>query len=148
VAAAQIRPMNEADLDAVQEMELRCFADPWSRRMLEAEVARLPARQLLAEQNGAIAGYVFLQHVLDEGEITNIAVSPDFRRQGIGGELMRAAIAQAKEWELRCLLLEVRESNRPAIALYERFGFLADGKRPGYYRHPKEDAVLMRLELR
>ena len=148
MAVLQIRPMDAADLDGVREIELRSFTDPWSRWMLAAELGRSRTCQLIAAQDEKIAGYIFLQHVLGEGEITNIAVSPDFRRQGIGAKLLRAAVAQAQAWELDCLFLEVRESNLPAIALYGRFGFTVNGRRPGYYQNPREDALLMHLKLR
>ena len=85
--------------------------------------------------------------VLDEGYITNIAVHPDFRRQGAATELTEAVIEKAKELKLSFLSLEVRASNEAAISLYEKFGFLNVGRRKNFYSEPTEDAVIMTLNF-
>ena len=97
---------------------------------------------------GRVLGYVGLMYVLDEGYISNVAVHPEARRQGIGDALIDALAAKAAELELAFLTLEVRESNAPAIALYAKHGFHPVGKRKNYYDAPKEDAVLMTCYLK
>ena len=103
---------------------------------------------LVAEQDGAAAGYVGCQTVLDEGYITNVAVSPDCRRQGIGRALVAALKARAAQAGLAFVTLEARASNAPAIALYEGAGFRRVGVRRNFYTAPTEDAVLMTLYLK
>ena len=85
--------------------------------------------------------------MLDEGYITNVAVSPDFRRQGIARALIEALLAKARENGLAFVTLEVRESNAPAIALYTGAGFEPVGKRKNFYSNPTENAVLMTISL-
>ena len=101
----------------------------------------------MAEQDGRTAGYVGCQTVLDEGYITNVAVSPDFRRQGIARALIAELTAKAGENKLAFVTLEVRESNAPAIALYTGAGFTPVGKRKNFYSNPTENAVLMTISL-
>lgn len=101
----------------------------------------------MAEQDGRTAGYVGCQTVLDEGYITNVAVSPDFRRQGIARALIAELTAKAGENKLAFVTLEVRESNAPAIALYTGAGFVPVGKRKNFYSNPAENAVLMTISL-
>ena len=99
------------------------------------------------EENGSLIGYAGMLTVLDTADITNVAVLPAFRCQGLARELMTALIAAAKAQGVTRLQLEVRESNTAARALYESLGFTVDGKRKRYYRRPDEDAVLMSLSL-
>ena len=101
----------------------------------------------MAEQDGRTAGYVGCQTVLDEGYITNVAVSPDFRRQGIARALIAELTAKAGGNKLAFVTLEVRESNAPAIALYTGAGFAPVGKRKDFYSNPTENAVLMTISL-
>ena len=96
---------------------------------------------------GAVAGYAGLQVVLDEGYILNVAVRPDCRRQGVAGQLLQVFLDFAKGNQLAFLTLEVRASNYAAIALYGSWGFRGVGRRKNYYEHPKEDAVIMTLDL-
>ena len=140
----QIVPMNGDHLDEVAELERVCFPDPWSRNMLKEELENDLAAFLVAlDGQGAVAGYAGLQVVLDEGYILNVAVRPDCRRQGVAGQLLDFA----KGNQLAFLTLEVRASNYPAIALYGSRGFRGVGRRKNYYEHPKEDAVIMTLDL-
>ena len=144
----QIVPMNGDHLDEVAELERVCFPDPWSRNMLKEELENDLAAFLVAlDGQGAVAGYVGLQVVLDEGYILNVAVRPDCRRQGVAGQLLQVFLDFAKGNQLAFLTLEVRASNYPAIALYGSRGFRGVGRRKNYYEHPKEDAVIMTLDL-
>ena len=139
-------PMEERHLDTLAEIEKACFHAPWSADMLRAELGK--GIFLVAEQDGAVAGYVGCQTVLDEGYITNVAVSPDCRRQGIGRALIAELTERAKRAGLAFVTLEARESNAPAITLYEGAGFRRVGVRKNFYTAPAEDAVLMTLFLK
>lgn len=144
----QIVPMNGDHLDEVAELERVCFPDPWSRNMLKEELENDLAAFLVAlDGQGAVAGYAGLQVVLDEGYILNVAVRPDCRRQGVAGRLLQVFLDFARGNRLSFLTLEVRASNYAAIALYGSRGFRGVGRRKNYYEHPKEDAVLMTLNL-
>ncbi len=144
----QIVPMNGDHLDEVAELERVCFPDPWSRNMLKEELENDLAAFLVAlDGQGTVAGYAGLQVVLDEGYILNVAVRPDCRRQGVAGQLLQVFLDFARGNQLSFLTLEVRASNYAAIALYGSRGFRGVGRRKNYYEHPKEDAVIMTLNL-
>ena len=130
--------MQERHLAALAEIERACFHAPWSENMLREELGK--GIFLVAEHVGC-------QTVLDEGYITNVAVSPDFRRQGIARALIAELTAKAGENKLAFVTLEVRESNAPAIALYTGAGFAPVGKRKNFYSNPTENAVLMTISL-
>ena len=137
-----IRPMNAGHLDGVAALERSCFAVPWSRAALAEELDNPAAAFLVAEEDGAILGYLGLHRALDEAFIANLAVAPAARRRGVA----RALLAFAEERERARggyrLTLEVRASNAAAIALYEGAGYVCDGVRPGFYRLPDEDAKI------
>ncbi|MBO5270940.1 MAG: ribosomal protein S18-alanine N-acetyltransferase [Clostridia bacterium] len=141
-----VRRLSCEDLHAVAEVERASFADPWSEKMLELLTAE-PNFGFCAELRGEIVGYGGMQVVLDEGQITDIAVMPEYRRRGIAAEILSALLSAAKEAGLTVIFLEVRVSNLPALALYERFGFEKIGTRRNFYAHPREDAYNMRLFL-
>lgn len=145
----RIIPMTEAHLEQVEELENLCFPeDPWSRRVFEDSLANENTAALIAQApDGRVLGYLFFTAVLDEGGVDNLAVSPAARRRGIGRALMEAFHRHARENGLSFLLLEVRPSNKSALSLYESFGYQEAGRRKNYYERPKEDAILMRLEL-
>ena len=139
-----IRRAEVRDTDAIHEIEQACFPDPWSRESIRAELADNPdAYYLAAEIDGLVAGYAGLWRILDEGHITNVAVRPECRRQGIGARIIGTLLAQTRQLGIRHHTLEVRESNLPALALYEGFGFTSAGIRPGYYSSGHENAVIM-----
>ena len=138
--------MEERHLAALAEIEKACFRAPWSADMLHEELGK--GLFLVAEQDGAAVGYVGCQTVLDEGYITNVAVSPDARRQGIARALIAKLTDEARAAGLAFVTLEVRASNAPAIALYEGAGFGRVGVRKNFYTAPTEDAVLMTLFLK
>ena len=140
-----ITEMQEKHLPALAELEKQCFHAPWSEKMLREELGG--GIFLVAEQDGEVQGYVGCQTVLDEGYITNVAVSSDFRRRGAARRLIAELIARAKEKGLAFVTLEVRESNAPAIALYTGAGFASVGKRKNFYSNPTENAVLMTISL-
>ena len=98
---------------------------------------------LIAAAGETVLGYANFLHVLDEGDIGNVAVAPEFRRQGVADALLEALCARAAALDLAFLTLEVRASNAPAIALYRKHGFQTVGQRRNYYQKPDEDALLM-----
>ena len=140
-----ITEMQEKHLPALAELEKQCFHAPWSEKMLREELGG--GIFLVAEQDGEVQGYVGCQTVLDEGYITNVAVSPDFRRRGAARRLIAELIARAKEKGLAFVTLEVRESNAPAIALYSGAGFVPVGTRKNFYSNPAENALLMTINF-
>lgn len=131
----------------VAEMERQCFSDPWSEKSVASELDNPLSLWLIAEVDGVVAGYVGSQTVLDSADMMNLAVSPSFRRQGIGERLVNCLTEELKEKGVKTLLLEVRISNEPARELYQKLGFEIVGKRPRYYEKPREDALILRKEL-
>ena len=141
-----ILPMQQRHVPQVAELEKICFADPWSERSVASELENSLSCWLVAMDGETLAGYVGSQTVLGETDMMNVAVRPDYRRQGIGENLILALIANLKARESHCLTLEVRDSNASARALYEKLGFSEIGRRRNYYRNPKEDALILRKE--
>ena len=140
--------MSADHLDEVAELERICFSVPWSRNMLAEELENLLSAFLVAlDEKNRVVGYAGLQVIVDEGYITNVAVRPECRRQGIAGKLLQVFLDFAKGNRLAFLTLEVRASNYDAIALYGSRGFRSVGRRKNYYEHPKEDAIIMTLEF-
>jgi len=142
-----LRAAREADLDNVLAIEQASFADPWSRSAFIELLDDPRVAFLIADAGDAVRGYVVAWHVLDEGEIGNLAVHADARRQGVGARLLDGAIAAVRKARVDALYLEVRDSNAAARALYASRGFAEVGRRREYYRRPKEDALVLRLEL-
>ena len=142
----KIVPMNEGHVAQVAELEKICFSDPWSENSVRSELSNPLSVWLVAEENGVVRGYVGSQTVLDETDMMNIAVRPDCRRKGIAAALISELVGQLKECGSHILRLEVRESNAPAIALYESLGFAQLGLRKNYYRNPKENALILGKE--
>lgn len=143
-----IIPMTDSHLPAVAALEKVCFpAEAWSENLFRAALDDPNTAILLAEgEGGAVLGYAVLSVILDEGNLDNIAVAPEYRRRGVAGALLSALTGFGRE-HLAVLMLEVRASNTPALALYEKHGFRAVGRRKNYYSVPKEDAILMNLEF-
>ena len=138
--------MNESHVAAVAEMEKLCFSDPWSINSITSELHNDLSLWLVAMDGDILVGYVGSQSVLGWSDMMNLAVLPEYRRQGIGEALVAELTERLKEKKNTCLTLEVRVSNTPAIALYEKMGFVQVGRRPNYYHNPKEDALILRKE--
>jgi len=139
-----ITDAREEMLPQLTEIEAKCFSVPWTEAMLRAQMD--PQRHVFlaaASPEGTVAGYVGLMYVLDEGYISNVAVAPAYRRQGIARALIKALMHRAEEKALAFLTLEVRAGNDAAIALYDSCGFVPVGRRKNYYEKPTEDAILM-----
>ena len=138
--------MNESHIMAIAELEKRCFSDPWSVNSVASELNNPLSLWLVAMDGDVLAGYVGSQSVLGWADMMNLAVAPEYRRQGIGETLVTELEAQLKNEKVTCLTLEVRVSNESAIGLYEKLGFVQVGRRPNYYHNPKEDALILRKE--
>ncbi len=139
-------PMTNAHVAQIAQLEKLCFSDPWSENSIAAELDNNLSLWLVAVDGETVAGYVGSQSVMGWADMMNIAVHPDYRRQGVACELVEQLVAALQENDVTCLTLEVRASNTPAKALYEKLGFQQVGKRPNYYRNPKEDALILRKE--
>ncbi len=136
-------------LEALESLEQACFSLPWTRDQLMSQLPDDSHEFLTAEdEHGTILGYVGMMTVLDEGYISNVAVAPNCRRQGIGDLLIRTLLQRAALRELSFVTLEVREHNEPAIALYRKHGFREVGLRKNYYEAPVENALLMTYYLK
>jgi ribosomal-protein-alanine N-acetyltransferase len=139
--------MTEKYVAQVAQLENICFGSAaWSERSIASELENKLALWLIAVDGETVAGYVGSQTVIDETDMMNVAVHPDYRRQGIAEKLVQELVDELKKRESRCLTLEVRASNVPAISLYEKLGFGQIGLRKNYYRNPKEDALILRKE--
>ncbi len=139
----QVVPMAAEHISALAELEKQCFVDPWSEKALAEELTNPNAVFRVALKDGEVAGYVGMIHVLDEGDICNVAVFDSFRRQGIATALIQHLVDYAVEKQLAFITLEVRESNSGARKFYETMGFENIGLRKNFYDNPKEHAVLM-----
>ena len=142
----EIVKMDTSHVCAIAEIEKMCFSDPWSENSISGELTSRLSHWLVAVENGQLLGYIGSQSVLGETDMMNVAVHPNHRRKGIAEALILALIHDLRTMDNRALTLEVRASNVPAIALYQKLGFDTVGRRPNYYRHPKEDALIMRKE--
>ena len=144
----EIMKMNADHVASVAAIEKECFGRAaWSEKSVSGELTNALALWLVAVEDGIVAGYVGSQTVCNETDMMNVAVTADFRRRGIGEQLVTALVAELKAIESHCLTLEVRASNTPAQAMYEKLGFVEIGRRPRYYQNPKEDALILRKEF-
>lgn len=148
-----IEPMRVRDVAGVLDVEKRSFTAPWSGAAFLSELLNnerahyLVARQPLGGRKSRVAGYIGVWVIEDEGHITNVAVHPECRRQGLGRQLMLAVEDLCLRFGVKSMTLEVRVSNVGAQALYSELGFVASGVRPGYYRDNNEDALIMWKDL-
>ena len=138
--------MKAVHVPQVAALEKLCFADPWSENSVSSELNNDLALWLVAMNDDTVVGYIGSQTVAGETDVMNIAVHPDWRRRGIAQSLIECLVVELKNRGSEALMLEVRASNAPAIALYEKLEFRQVGRRPNYYRNPKEDALILRKE--
>ena len=142
----EILEMNQSHVRSVAALEKVCFHDPWSEKSVGDELQNPLSLWLTAMEGDRLWGYVGSQTVMGETDMMNVAVDPEFRRQGVAEALIRKLVEALKERDSHCLTLEVRASNEPAICLYHKLGFVQVGRRPNYYRSPREDALILRKE--
>ena len=138
--------MNETHVSQVAQLERLCFSMPWSENSIRYELTNPLALWLVAVDGDVVAGYVGSQSVMGEADMMNLAVFPDYRRQGIGEMLVKRLVEELTANAVSSLTLEVRASNTGAIELYNKLGFAQVGRRPNYYKNPKEDALILRKE--
>lgn len=130
-------------IEQLEQIEQACFSMPWTKEQLESQLPDSCHVFIAAESGEAVLGYVGMMYIIDEGYISNVAVAPEYRRQGIADALIDELMGRAAALNLAFVTLEARQSNSPAIALYKKHGFVPVGVRKNYYELPKEDAVLM-----
>ncbi len=147
-APAALRPMREADLDALMEIELRAYPFPWTRGIFhDCLQAGYPG--WVMEHSGRVIGYGVVSLAADEAHILNVCIDPRQQSQGHGRMLLRALVKLACDRGAHRIFLEVRPSNTAAVTLYHSEGFNEIGRRPRYYpaHNGREDALVMAMEL-
>ena len=146
---ALLRPATESDLSDVVRIERSCFADPWSEESFRRLLVGHPAifQVLVLPPENRVAGYVIAFAIGGDGELLNVAVEPPRRGKGLAGQMVDAVLIEMARLGVRAAFLEVRESNRAALGLYQSRGFKEIGRRKNYYRRPVEDALVMRRIL-
>lgn len=137
--------MTSSDIDAVAEMEREIFTAPWKKDDFADLLDKNDRGCVVAEEEGEIIGCVVYRNIVGDVDITNVQVKDAHRGRGTGAALMKAAMDEARKSGGIRFTLEVRGSNKAAIALYKSLGFKAEGIRRGFYEHPREDAVIMWL---
>jgi ribosomal-protein-alanine N-acetyltransferase len=139
----EIRPLQLRDLNAIEEIEKRSYPTPWSRSMFASELAKPSSLCMGAFDGDRLTGYLIISRYVDAWHVMNVAVDPDYRRQGIASMLLARLFERTADDERRGYTLEVRVSNAGAIRLYEQLGFEPRGIRRGYYTDNREDALIM-----
>lgn len=142
-----IRKMTGRDLDEIMLIELASFTLPWSRQSYENELSNRYATYMVADHEGVVAAYGGMWVVADEAHITNVAVAPRYRRQGMGTKVLQALLNTAGQKRVSRIFLEVRVSNDAAFKLYSGQGFAPTGVRKQYYSDNDEDAIVMMRQL-
>ncbi len=141
----EFSPLQRHHIEGVLEVERLSNPAPWSRASFESELQNPQAHYWVVTYGGEVVGFAGYWDVVDEAHITNLAVHPQHRRRGIAKRLMAILLEDARARGMRCATLEVRRNNHPAIALYEKFGFVASAIRKNYYVQDQQDAIVMWL---
>lgn len=139
----KIETMNSSHVEGIFEVSKLSLAETWNMESIEKELSNKLAKYFVALDGDKVIGFIGMWIVLDEGDITNIAVHPDYRKQGIGDLLMNSLVSLCKESKINSLTLEVREGNIPAQNLYKKHEFKEEGLRKNFYDNPKENAIIM-----
>ena len=133
----------EKDIAGIVELEDKTFSDPWHVNSVREVIGKEHITTVSACMDDKVVGYIICYHIVNEGEIARVAVSEEFRRQGIAAAMLEFLFEEGKCCGLTEFSLEVRESNEKAIALYNKFGFAEEGRRKAYYNNPVEDGLVM-----
>ena len=142
-----LRPWNYEDILAVSALEKRCFGDPWHYKMFADSFLTGIFHGIVAEEEGALVGYAFYTCLYEDADVDKVAVSPEYRRRGVGRMLLAALLSDAKALGATRAMLEVRASNEPAIALYAAEGFRQVAERGKYYGDGETALVLEKQPL-
>ena len=142
-----LRDWKKEDNAQIVELEKRCFSDPWSLSDFESSCAFPFFEGVVLEDDGVVVGYACALVLFEDGDIANVAVAPEYRKQGFGKRIFQALVERSFARGAERLFLEVRESNLPAIALYTGFGFRQIAVRKGYYSDG-ENALVMQKDLK
>jgi [ribosomal protein S18]-alanine N-acetyltransferase len=146
----RVRDFRAGDVDAVMVIQQHSVtASAWTREHYLMITRRQNDRRhaLVIEEDGDVGGFIVGSKIGDEWEIENVAVKPDARRRGLGSHMVGEFINLAKIIGAKAIFLEVRESNRAAIALYEKWAFTEEGRRKSYYKDPEEDALVLKFSI-
>ncbi len=146
--ALEIRSLELADLDSIEQIEQQAYPTPWSRSMFASELAKPTSICLGAFEGSDLVGYVINSRYVDAWHVMNVAVHPEHQRRGVARALLERLFALTRDDERRGYTLEVRVSNEGAIKLYEQLGFSSRGIRRGYYTDNREDALIMWRDAR
>lgn len=145
----KIELFSEKHIDDIASLEKICFSTPWSKNLLASEIYNNNSNFLVAvDEFNKVLGYVGLKFILDEGYITNIAVFPQYRNNGVASELLKRTIEFGYAKNLKFISLEVRKSNVYAISIYKNLGFALIGERKNFYIDPQENAFIMTKYLK
>ena len=142
----EYKRMDKTHVTQVAQLEKLCFSCPWSEKSVVSELENPLSLWIVAVEENIVVGYVGSQSVMGEADMMNLAVLPEYRRKGIAEKLVSSLIQELSKNNVSSLTLEVRASNAPAITLYEKLDFSKIGCRPGYYRNPREDALVLKKE--
>ncbi len=137
-----IRQAQDADMDAISALEKECFTDAWSEALISNMFSNSYDKIFVLEEDEKVAGYINTRDIGGDVDLMSLCVSPAYRRKGYAGKLMERILCEP----YRQIILEVRESNEPAIRLYEKYGFEKFARRERYYSSPDEDAIIMILK--
>jgi ribosomal-protein-alanine N-acetyltransferase len=146
---AEVRTLGQADLAALVALQPLCFDPPWSEAMLLARLEHPRGLNLGIFSDEALAGFVLISRLFDEAQVLQVGVDPQQQRSGLAHRLLQRALDELAGAGVERVMLEVRESNLPAMGLYLKLGFVEDGRRAGYYPTTagQEAAVLMSVRL-
>lgn len=137
------RTMTPADVPFISRLEEETFSMPWSSESFLQMISKEDTRYYVAEEDGQLLGGCGLWMIAGEGNITNVAVTKDARRRGVGTGLLMHLMEEGDREGVTAYTLEVRVSNEAAIQMYRKLGFVSEGIRPGFYEKPVEDAMIM-----
>lgn len=143
----QLVEMSGEDIQQVASIEKSCFSNPWPEESFRQDISNSFAYTLVAREGRVVLGYLVAYLIAGELQIANIAVSPRYRRGGIGSSLLTKALSEGRRVGCRYAVLDVRPSNLAAVQLYDKFGFRKVGRRPRYYTAPSEDGLVMGKNL-
>ncbi len=147
--AWQLLPMEASQLPRIIDIERRAYEFPWSEGIFRDCIKAGYSGWVAIDPDGAISGYLIMSMAVDEVHVLNLCVDPAYHRNGLGGLLLEHLLTLARAANATLVLLEVRKSNKAAIALYEAYGFKRLGVRKGYYpaANGREDALLLGFDI-